>query len=231
MTIEQKNLVLADSENKLISHCFLSKDNYTTCNLWLETEKSAEKKISIDLKKKHKSVAGLPVFTKINVDFKSGKENPPSKSNSKMCSKKFERVKSLKNDNDFYDEIGNENGNENEKLKNFLFDINKNEYDEINFAEFLNVLTLSFCGINLNKSLKFESKNKTLESQNNSVISAETTIKYSKEIPVKNTFNASNIFKNSIDFSLDNSAKIMEKNEIGEENNNELTYFDILIKK
>ena len=141
-----------------------------------------------------------------------------------MHLKLFEKLsKSLKSDKDFVDE------SEAAKLKNFLFEINKNEYDDINFVEFLNVVSLNFCGINLNKSVRYESKIKNVDNQNISDISADTTIKYSKE--VKNTLNASNTFKNSIDLSLNNSINNLGKNEIGEASYNELTYFDILIKK
>ena len=150
--------------------------------------------------------------------------NPSSKSNSKLHLKLFEKFsKSLKSDKDLADKC------ETAKLKHFLFDINKNEYDDINFVEFLNVVSLNFCGINLYKSVKYESKIKNVDNQNISDISGDTTIKYSKD--VKNTLNGSNTFRNSIDLSLNNSINNLGKNDTGEASNNELTYFDILIKK
>ena len=222
LKLEQKNLILHNSENQLVSHCFLNKDSYNACHLWFEAEKLPDFE---NYKKKRKSVVvSMPVFNKNNVEIRNGKGTPSSKTNSKMHLKLFEKLsKSLKSDKDFVDE------SETAKLKNFLFEINKNEYDDINFVEFLNVVSLNFCGINLNKSVRYESKIKNVDNQNISDISADTTIKYSKE--VKNTLNASNTFKNSIDLSLNNSINNLGKNETGEASYNELTYFDILIKK
>ena len=244
---DQLNNMIMKIGDKLKYKIFLTKKDYFEIKLWFEKE---DKKI--ENKKGNKSLRS-PSISEINLNNKlkdiSSKEKKNKIRGSRVYPKlKFNMLNNSKENN--MKEISEE-----EQLKEYLFNINKNKEELIDFINFIKIISikknsekkkkkinLSDIKSNLDKD-EILSMNSIVESFDKTQIS-ETSNKFLKEINLKNSGinNSNNNISKGIKFDKNKISK--NNNKIIEVNNNindtsdekininfpEYTYFDYLIK-
>ena len=249
---DQINNMIKNIGDKLKYKIFLTKKDYLEIKLWFEKE---DKKKLIENKKGNKSLRSPSIY-EINLNNKlkdiSSKEKKNKVRGSRVYPKlKFNILNSSKENN--IKEISEE-----EQLKEYLFNVNKNKEELIDFSNFIKIISnkknsekkkkkihitnLSDIKSNLDKD-EILSVNSIVESIDKTQIS-ESSNKFLKEINLKNSGinnsnnNNSKIIKYDKNRISKNSNKIIEGinniNDTSDEKINinfpEYTYFDYLIK-
>ena len=212
------------AKEKLKFNTFLTKDDFLKCNFWFDIKQINENQINPNNKILILSMNNLNQFrrmsylkSKRNSSTSSLEEqiNELNKNPLEKFSKPFVNKKKIIRKNTHINAFKAEaasNGNDNNdgvNIKEILFEINKNYNNEINFVEFIDIITLKFLR-NMKKKLNMIIKNKEKRKSTIEMDNPPMLLDTKKEI----NSDDNNIDKNNLTEQRNNESK--DKNEIDE---------------
>ena len=219
--------LIKETKDKLKFNSFLSKNDFLKCNFWFDIKGNDNQNNPLNSKYNKLGHNNFNQFRRMS--YLKSKRNSGSSLEEQLNEFNKDPIKAIKK-NIFLrktvinnNEIINNNENEKKNIKEILFEINKNYNNEINFFEFLDIITLKFLKI-LKKKVSLKIKNKESKLNIMEMGKSEMSLENKKIIGTDEN-NTESMKNNLTDHKINNDSKDKNdldetKNKINQNNNN-----------